>query len=74
MDARSADLLQISLTSGIMVKIGILSDKYRKWQRNPSNVGEGVVVFTNVQTDNCNTSSGDDEDNCVYNLRDGNAN
>ncbi len=41
--------------------------KFKKVQGSLGNVGERVFVFTNFQTDNYTTSSGDDEENCEHN-------
>ncbi len=51
----------------MMVKTGIPSNLYQKRQGNLGNVGIMRFVFTNLQADNYDTSSGDDEGNRIYN-------
>ncbi len=50
-----------------MLKIGIPSNKYQKWQKRPGEVGKSVFVFKYFQTDDYGMSSGGDEENYVYN-------
>ncbi len=48
-------------------KLKRLDTYYQIRQGSPGNVGIMGFVFTNFQADNYGTSSGDDEEKCVYN-------